>query len=308
MTDITSRRTVQRQTTMQELAMSTKMTSTSNSTGTMIEIANGSDSNDSVCDDLLEATCNPLLISDGEDAMSAERLKPMQKLRALRQKELDLDEYMSRREMSPFQERMNAITILPNPIYCLYFILAGHWIRPVVEQADEAIASLEDLSLSCFQSAPSESWWSWLHLSHYIPSLPPPAVVAIWFGITVHAPFSFLYHYKYAHEISDSSQRVAHWSRRMDHSAIHACSALLAYSTSGSFKYFLVNLLFNMDCIYRQFQTKVSHASLLRAMQDSLASNICETGQAPSQSNPSFHVHIGVHDPHFESRRPSPLC
>lgn len=262
-----NRRTVQRQTTMQELVTLTTMATTSNSTLTMIDIANGSDSDDSLGDDLVKASCNPLLINGGKDEVSAARLKPMQKLQALRQKELDLGAYMSRREMSPFQERMNAITILPNPIYCLYFILAGHWIRPVIEQADESVASIDDgLSLSCLESASSANWWSWFQLGHYLPSLPPPTIVAIWFAITFHAPFSFLYHYKYAHEIADSTQRVAHWSRRMDHSAIHAASALLAYGTSGSYKYLLANLLFNMDCIYRQFQSKVSHVRQLRTM------------------------------------------
>jgi hypothetical protein len=258
MTKMAEKRTVQRQTTMQELAMSTTITTTAESALTLSDIPNGSDN---LCDDLVEASCHPLLVSAGDNTVSAVRLKPTQKLKCLRQKELDLGTYMARREMSPFQERMNAITILPNPIYCLYFILAGHWIKPVLQHVEytASASSIDDLSLRCFQSPSSSSWLSFFHLYHYLPSLPPPAVLAIWFGITLHAPFSFLYHYKYAHGISDSAQRVAHWSRRMDHSGIHACSALLAYATSGSYKYFFVNVLFNADCIFRQFQSEVSH-------------------------------------------------
>lgn len=239
---------------MQELAMTTTITTTTKSSLTLLDVANGSDN---FCDDLVEATCNPLLIGAGEGTVPSVRLKAMQKVRSFRQKEVDVGTYMSRREMSPFQERMNAITILPNPIFCLYFILAGHWIRPVLQQVEEAATSIDDLSLSCFQAPSSSSWLSLFNLYHYLPSLPPPAIVAIWLGITFHAPFSFLYHYKYAHGIADSAQRVAHWSRRMDHSAIHTCSALLAYATSGSLKYFFVNVLFNADCIYRQFESEV---------------------------------------------------
>lgn len=284
-TNAAQKRTVQRQTTMQELAMTTTMTTTIKSSLTLLDVANGSDN---FCDDLVEATCNPLLIGAGEGTVPSVRLKAMQKVRSFRQKEVDVGTYMSRREMSPFQERMNAITILPNPIFCLYFILAGHWIRPVLQQVEEAATSIDDLSLSCFQAPSSSSWLSLFNLYHYLPSLPPPAIVAIWLGITFHAPFSFLYHYKYAHGIADSAQRVAHWSRRMDHSAIHTCSALLAYATSGSLKYFFVNVLFNADCIYRQFESEVSRVFCIDIMTHSHESNIvCVSAQ-----NRSGHVAI----------------
>lgn len=170
-------------------------------------------------------------------------------------KELDVAKYMAWREMSPFQERMNAITILPNPIYCLYFILAGHW---MIQQQSQNTTTIEDDGSTtamvhtnfdesnCIQS----DWFPHFH------AMPPPTVMAVFVGITLHAPFSFLYHYKYAHAL-EGTRRTAHWSRRLDHSAIHVCSAFLAYATSGSWDYTMANILFNADCIYRQFIPKV---------------------------------------------------
>lgn len=293
MATTSAKRVVERQTTMQELAMPAASSNFSSWTST--EISSGSECNDAegLVDVLLEASCDPLLIHSEELVDAAVRRKPLQKLRALRQKELDLASYMARREMSPFQERLNAITILPNVVFCLYFILAGNWIRPALGHIEPSLSSLDDTPLSCFPPGTSSSLWSWFHIYHYLPSIPPPAVTAIWLGITLHAPFSFLYHYKYAHQFTDSTQRVSHWSRRMDHSAIHACSALFAYATSGSFKYFLVNLLFNADCIYRQFQTKVSGVIKRQATMPTFpCGNSNHLDTSPCTDNRSVHVKI----------------
>lgn len=156
------------------------------------------------------------------------------------------EKYLSLREMTPLQERMNAVTIAPNPIYCAYFILAGHWISQELmeEYRDQVKLSVDESQ--CIQS----SWFPALS------AVPPATVIAVFIAITVHAPFSFLYHWKYAIELSPL-QRSSHWSRRMDHSMIHTASAIISYATSGSWQYTLANILFNMDCIYRQFQPKV---------------------------------------------------
>lgn len=37
-------------------------------------------------------------------------------------------DYLDKRAMSPLQERVNAITILPNVFYCIYFVVAGCWL------------------------------------------------------------------------------------------------------------------------------------------------------------------------------------
>eukprot|EP00588_Corethron_pennatum_P006535 CAMPEP_0194291212 /NCGR_PEP_ID=MMETSP0169-20130528/42991_1 /TAXON_ID=218684 /ORGANISM="Corethron pennatum, Strain L29A3" /LENGTH=137 /DNA_ID=CAMNT_0039039027 /DNA_START=208 /DNA_END=618 /DNA_ORIENTATION=- len=38
-----------------------------------------------------------------------------------------LSMFMTSRMMTPLQERLNALTMVPNPLYCLYFILSGGW-------------------------------------------------------------------------------------------------------------------------------------------------------------------------------------
>jgi hypothetical protein len=231
---MSKKRQVERQTTMQELAVNHP---------TLRDISRGASSDSlSTVDNSMED--GPFLVgveyaaTETDDATEPERQLPKH--------ELDVVKYLTKREMTPFQERMNAITILPNPIYCLYFILAGLWVPSQQLLIDETIAPIDE-SL-CLH-------WPWFP---NFTSLPPPTVCAVCLGIVLHAPFSFLYHYTYAHKL-DSVKRVLHWSRRMDHSAIHACSTLLSYATSGSWKYAMVNLLFNADCIYRQFLPKVSY-------------------------------------------------
>jgi hypothetical protein len=54
-----------------------------------------------------------------------------------------------------------------------------------------------------------------------------------------------------------SSKRIPHWSRRLDHSFIHFASACASYGTSGSVVYFLLNVVFNLDCAIKQFETKI---------------------------------------------------
>jgi hypothetical protein len=164
-----------------------------------------------------------------------------------RRKELDVSKYMSEREMTPLQERMNAVTILPNPIYCLYFILAGHWVSQELlnEFRDKDVIDVDE-SL-CIQS----TWFPNFH------AMPPATVLAVFLGITMHAPWSFLYHWKYASTLPPGLPRTSHWSRRMDHAMIHTASTFLAYANSASWDYLVANALFNADCIYRQFKPKV---------------------------------------------------
>lgn len=160
--------------------------------------------------------------------------------------ESDVDKYMARREMTPLQERMNAITVIPGAFYCFLFLLSGAWLDKA--RIDEIIDS-NDLTVNesmCLSS----SWFPHLH------ALPPLPVVAASFGIICHAPFSFIYHWSYAHRLSRYA-RTNHWSRRMDQAMIHFCSASMSYATSGRLDFFFANLLFNADCFYRQFEKQV---------------------------------------------------
>jgi len=163
------------------------------------------------------------------------------------QKTLDVAKYMAEREMTPLQERMNAVTMIPNPIYCFYFIVASKWLSDAMIQQHDT-QQLDTLDESqCITS----TWFPRLY------AMPPLTAVAIAFGITIHAPFSFLYHWRFASTLPPGLPRTNHWSRRMDQSFIHVASAFMAYGTTGNWDYFLGNVLFNGDCIYRQFKRKV---------------------------------------------------
>lgn len=161
----------------------------------------------------------------------------------------EVGKYMAAREMSPFQERMNALTILPSTYYCIMFFLSGSWLSKsfIEAYAHEMIDDNEFDNSQCIT-------WSWLPRMHALPPLPPLAAAI---GILCHAPFSMIYHWKYAHRLPPGLARTTHWSRRMDQVMIHFCSACMSYATSGRLDFFLVNALFNMDCIYRQFLQEV---------------------------------------------------
>eukprot|EP00546_Thalassionema_frauenfeldii_P003891 CAMPEP_0178920910 /NCGR_PEP_ID=MMETSP0786-20121207/15265_1 /TAXON_ID=186022 /ORGANISM="Thalassionema frauenfeldii, Strain CCMP 1798" /LENGTH=323 /DNA_ID=CAMNT_0020595025 /DNA_START=169 /DNA_END=1140 /DNA_ORIENTATION=- len=165
----------------------------------------------------------------------------------------DVNKYMEDREMSPIQERWNAITILPNPFFCMYFILAGLWISQDLKNQFHDVEIIHDSR--CIQ-------WEWFP---NLVAIPPAPILAVMIGITLHAPFSFLYHWKCASILPPGIRRTTHWSRRMDHSMIHVASTFLSFATSGSWDYFIVNALFSADCIYRQFKKKVRpHVNQIR--------------------------------------------
>lgn len=157
--------------------------------------------------------------------------------------ELEVAKYMEAREMTLTQERWNALTILPSPIYCVYYISSGQWISG--KYASDVIVDQDFDQSQCLTSP----WFP-----HH--ALPPLPVLYIAIAICVHAPTSFLYHWFYANYLPPLA-RISHWSRRLDHVFIHVASALVSYGTSGSWDYFLANVMFNADCMYRQFMKKV---------------------------------------------------
>ena len=68
------------------------------------------------------------------------------------QKTFDAQAYFDKRVMSPLQERCNAITMLPNLIYCMYFVLAGCWLSSeCIEMASQALHDEQDVEISTEQ-------------------------------------------------------------------------------------------------------------------------------------------------------------
>lgn len=165
------------------------------------------------------------------------------------QKECEVGKYMAAREMTPFQERMNALTVLPSTYYCIMFFLSGSWLsKSFIEEHVNGLIDYTKFDVSqCIHS----TWFPNLH------ALPPAAPVAAAVGILCHAPFSMIYHWRYAHRLPPGLPRTTHWSRRMDQAMIHFCCACLSYASSGRFDFFFVNALFNAECMYLLFLEKV---------------------------------------------------
>ncbi|KAL7475478.1 hypothetical protein ACHAW6_001391 [Cyclotella cf. meneghiniana] len=176
----------------------------------------------------------------------------------------DFQAYNEKRVMTPLQERLNAMTMLPVMVYVIYFVISGCWASQSVggqgfdnlaeESGDwTALASYvfwDDQRFVANTGCINISWLPHLH------ALPPLPVLAGAVGMVVHAPFSFLYHWSYATKLHPS-KRIEHWSRRLDHAFIHFASACLSYATSGRVDYFLVTAAYNLDCAYRQFERRV---------------------------------------------------
>lgn len=186
--------------------------------------------------------------------------------------EAKADAFLNNRIMTPMQERFNAITMIPGMIYCVYFILAGCWITLIpredeqrLEEGGEHTADHDVTSDGGGMfgnhdnnNTDEQGWWDSFgciqsSLFPYLTALPPLPVIAAAVGILIHAPVSIMYHWVYA----ASGIGVKHWSRRLDHAFIHVASACASYATSGRLDFFLVNVAFNMDCAYRQFESKV---------------------------------------------------
>lgn len=179
---------------------------------------------------------------DTEDEISLKESKEME----MKNDKTKVDAYMASREMTEQQERWNALTMIPSPLYCIYYILAGKWLNDATAAQVDFPEEPFDES-ACIQS----TWFPNFH------AMPPLAVVFVALGIVIHAPFSFIYHWKYAHALPPGIARTDHVSRRLDQAMIHVASAFITYATSFSWEYFLSNILYNADCFHRQFHKEV---------------------------------------------------
>lgn len=164
------------------------------------------------------------------------------------QMDLEAEKYLSKREMTPLQEKLNGLTTLPAGIYCAIFCLTGSWLgQSLIQQAHKDAASGTDFQ---GEGCLSSSWFPNLH------AMPPLPVIAGAMSMILHMPFSFIYHFVYAHTMSQAA-RIDHWSRRMDQTMLHVYSSLLSYAFSGRMDFFLVNLIFNVDSAYLQWEKKI---------------------------------------------------
>ena len=169
----------------------------------------------------------------------------------LKEAEEELARRAAKRQMTTNQELWNAITMLPSPLYALYFCFGGLWLNKV--DIHNALVSMEsnedwkstfDYSSSCLQSSILPN----LH------AIPPYTVIAGALALLLHSPVSIYYHILCAYKLPPGPKRMDHWARRLDQAMIHMMSFMLAYCTSANFDYFLITIAFNIDCMYRLFQ------------------------------------------------------
>lgn len=195
--------------------------------------SDGSFSTEDVDDQEHKEMVRDVLEAEGEEmsSKSSHRRRPS---------ETDFELYRNKRKMTPTQEKWNAITMIPSPLFCMYYVLSGSWVQSSIAGASDVPPPVYDAGFEAAMTCLPQSRW------HSMPAMPPLTVLAVAVAIALHAPFSFMYHWKFA-----SKYDILHWSRRLDQSFIHVASALVSFATSGSWDYFCANVLFNAECIYR---------------------------------------------------------
>lgn len=206
----------------------------------LVEIIVGNES-----DELVGEEDAPVLLKESESITETQE----ETITSDAKKTCGVDAYMASREMTEHQERWNALTMIPSPLYCIYYILAGKWITTAATLVEPLESFIEN---RCIHS----TWFPHLH------AMPPLPILFVALGIVIHAPFSFIYHWKYAHTLPPGIARTDHLSRRLDQAMIHVASAFITYATSASWEYFLANALYNADCFHRQFHKEVSDAEI----------------------------------------------
>ena len=153
--------------------------------------------------------------------------------------------------MTTKQELWNAITMIPAPAYCLYFCLNGLWLTK--DDTNQVLANdstMDSSLLSSFSSSCIQS-----EIFPNLHTIPPLTILSYTIGVLLHSPCSIYYHLLCAYKLPPGPKRMDHWTRRLDQAMIHLMSSMFAYSTSASRDYFLLALAFNIDCMYRLFQS-----------------------------------------------------
>lgn len=188
-------------------------------------------------------------------------MRPRRKLASfivhrIKRPQLNKDDYMSRRTMTSFQERLNGLSMLPGAFYCLYYTFSGVWLFDNVDQVHpSALENIEGANVSCRIT-------SWALQDLYV--MPPLPILFIALGVVSHAPFSFIYHWHYCTTLPPGKPRFDHWSRKLDQAFIHVASAFVSYGTSGSWDFFVANAAFNAHCVWRNLVSKTVSSMVLR--------------------------------------------
>ncbi len=198
------------------------------------------------------------------------------KERKMKEAEEELARRANKRHMTSTQELWNAITIIPAPAYCLYYIFTGAWLNKsdlsnishyyfdqnVVPSLNDDTGANMDFNTSLEQQEMQQQMDEWASStsciqSPFLPnlhSLPPPTFLFMTIACTLHAPCSMYYHLLCAYKLPPGPKRMDHWARRLDQAMIHFMSFMYAYTTSANTDYLLLTMAFNIDCMYRLFQ------------------------------------------------------
>lgn len=114
----------------------------------------------------------------------------------------DAKAYLDNRVMSPLQEACNALSMVPQMIFSVYFVLSGCWAKGATEIAFDASAPVIQQQSNWLTNLLGDEY-RWAEnkgcIDHpmfpHLTALPPPAVMMVAFAGVVHPIFSILFHY-----------------------------------------------------------------------------------------------------------------
>lgn len=173
----------------------------------------------------------------------------------------DVKAYLDKRLMTTTQEYFNAITMVPGICVSLYFVLSGCWTATHHQhgefyQLDDN--KWTDMAQELFGIESGWESYGCINSSLFpaLTALPPLTIVAAALGNLVHSVVSIYYHITCATTLT-GGERITHWTRRLDNASIHFASIGASYATSGRLDYCLLNLVYNVDCMYKQLEVEV---------------------------------------------------
>jgi hypothetical protein len=153
-------------------------------------------------------------------------------------------EFLKNRVMTPAQELWNAVTMLPSPLACLWYL----W--NTTQYANNAMLDMETSGAALYTeySGTSRGTYSWSDsntstangsVCYYSPysahdnhsqSALSWTVYGVACAFALHAPASILYHAYFASRLPCVFERTRHWSRKLDHIMIHVASLVISFS------------------------------------------------------------------------------